>query len=302
VSAFAARDIEPGVAETFMELFESEVATRSGAPVIRIAGGTTDGDTAVAHARALGASHAVFGSMAALGSKIVVRATAIRVSDSALAGDAKLTAVSVEDLENVAARLATSLVEGVPVEESAELGTVLEKELEPPLRREGDHAFGFGVASMFPVTAHSAAGLGVALDLSYGYEAVSFLIQPRLGVRFSAEQLDSQHYVHVPLDLGAFWLLGKSDIALMVGGGLGVRYQWERKRVEKTVGTLLQQTSVGLEEDDAWGVGMFARVGAMFFRTFSLRLLAYVDVDATFARTHGQDYPVTVVLGLGLLL
>lgn len=299
---FSNRALDPETALTFMDILESELASQLGHPIARMNEEFPDGAAAASAGASYSVTHVVWGSLSSLGSKIVVRAAAVESATGELRGDERIVALSIEELDSVAERLASALVNQRPVEETVELGTVVEQEQTPPARRDADHGFGFQIGAVVPFSGVPTDSIGIDLGISYVYEAVTFALQPRVGVRFSANSSDEQQYVQLPVDLGAFWIAGRSDVAFLAGGGFGLRYQWARKRVTRDFDGLVDMSNDSLVTDDAVGVGTFARIGALFFRTYSVRMLLAVDYDVSFIEVFGSGFPQSLVMSLGIIL
>jgi hypothetical protein len=214
----------------------------------------------------------------------------------------RLTVDRVEDLDAAAVRVARAIVEGRSTDETAQLGAVTAEEQKPDRRRHGDSGFALRVGGVVPFgRGFSEGGFGLQFDVAYWYEARDFSIEPRIGMRFSSESEGSHRYVQVPMDIGAHYILSLGDVAPFFGGGLGARYLWARQPRTLVVGDVLQTRHRREVDDSKWGFGMFARVGVLFFRTYSVRLAFTVDYDVTFATLHGGDYPMLIAIGLSVV-
>ena len=147
---------------------------------------------------------------------------------------------------------------------------------------------------------HGEAGFGMLFDFTFWYEAPHFAIEPRIGVKFSAEERNDSRFVQVPFDVGAYYILGLGDAAFFVGGGGGGRWTWEKRRETIDTGDFLGASGSKMVEDNAWGFGLFARVGGLFFRTYSVRMTVSLSYDVTFAEVN-RRYPQSVNFAIGII-
>jgi hypothetical protein len=143
-------------------------------------------------------------------------------------------------------------------------------------------------------------GGGMAFDVGWWIESGNLAFEPRLGVRFDAVVKSEAAYAEVPIDLGAFFLTSTGDVAPFIGGGVGARYVWERRVSKLTVGAVLPAQTDIQREGDAWGVGLYGRLGLLIRaqnrgRTKSkISLLA--EYGAAFVTVNGYSTPQSVVL------
>jgi hypothetical protein len=280
----APRGVDPVAAETFRDLLQHELA--AALPRATFVGGVispcSDATCAVAAGRAVGADVAVFGSLSALGEEIVVTATAVDVRDGSTRSTQRLTVTRVEELDTAAERVARAMARGITVEETAQLGSITMQEAEAPLRREGDNGFGVRLAGVFPLAeTYGGTTAGIAIDLSFWYEALRFAIEPRVGLRFATDRTE-HHFLEVPIEIGGYYILGLGDAAPFFGGGTGVRWVMDERPVVFRTGTVLRTEQAKVLSDDGWGFSVFGRAGVLFLRTYTTRLAFSVDYNAVF--------------------
>ncbi len=303
VLAFTARGVDATAVHTFGELLNAELRQQAGVVVITGESTCPDADCAVGVARLADAHVALFGSVGALGSKIVVTAAAADVESGELLCSQRLTVDRVEDLDAAATRLAEALAQRTDVDATARLGNLTAVEEKPARRREGRLGPGLRVGSLAPLSdGYARAGAGILFDALLWYETLDFAIEARTGLRVDADAQEADSYVEVPLDLGAYWLLGRGDFSLLLGGGAGVRYLAEERVEEVTTGRVIQAHSEALIEDSAWAFGWYARAGVELLRTWSVRLMLVADWNMLLATLHGKANPQSVTLSLGIVL
>lgn len=299
---FEVQGVDPGAVATFRSLLQNELGARTGVVLLRLPDKCGDHRCAAAAAQSAGAEVALFGTIGALGQKIVFAVTTVLADSGEILSNVNLALDRLEDLDTAAKRIARAVAEGRTIDESAALGDRTPAAEPLDRRRHGDSGVALRIGGLVPFgTGFNGAGVGLHFDVAYWYEAPFFAIEPRVGVRFSGENRDGNRYVQVPLDVGAHYILGLGNIAPFLGAGLGARFQWSRRPATVLVGEVLQTRHEVEVTDSAWGVGLFARAGVMFFRTYSVRLALSADYDVTFARLHGGDYPMSLVFGLAVI-
>ena len=295
-----ARGVDEGVAETFRDLLQNELSTRNGAAFIAGGQKCQDAPCAVASGAKLGTGVAVFGSMNALGVKIIVAVTVVDVNTGQILSNQKMTVDQIEDLDAAATRIAEAIVTGSTTKETAELGTITEQESRPERRRKGQSGLGLRVGGVAPLTDGYADGVpGVLIEASYWYETSSFAIEPRIGARFSADN-DGGSYFELPMDVGAYYIFGQSDFAPFVGGGGGLRLFSERLEQDITLGNVITTTHTDIQNDSAFGFGVHARAGVLLFRTFTMRVAITADYNISFVEVNGRANPQSLTAGIGV--
>ncbi len=294
-----ARGVADDTAQSFRELLEGELATRSGA---RFVPGAPCRDLACASkvGREAGAAVAVLPRLSTLGEKIVVVVSVVDTANGATVSSQRMSVDRVEDLEQVAQRMADAITSGRSTDDTAALGAITAQEQAPARRRKGLSGLSLRLGGAAPYGDPYSAGFGVLIDGGFWYEANDFAIEPRVGYRFSTDGEDEGWSMFAG-DLGAFWLLSRGDIAPFLGGGAGIRYAREDRYQPVSVGSVVRLTSNDLEADAAWGPGVFTRVGVMFFRTYAVRMAFDIEYDVTFVDLHDSGPPQTFNFGVRLI-
>ncbi|MBH25866.1 MAG: hypothetical protein CMH57_15775 [Myxococcales bacterium] len=305
VTPIATRGVESYVGETFKEILQAEISARNSAAFMA-ATGKPCGDVPCARdrGRAVGAEVALFGALSALGSaKIVATVTVVDVPTGSVLSTQRMNVDRVEDLDKVATRMATAILGGTNTEETAELGNITEEEIPPAKRREGDRGLGLRVGGIAPIGGGYGgdAGTGILLDVSYWFETNDFAIEPRWGLRFSTTSDEEASYFEMPIDVGAYYILSRSDFAPFVGGGAGIRFISETRPPDVETGAVVTETSTEPMDDSAWGFGTFARAGFLLFRTYALRVSVSVDYNITFVTLNDEPNPQSLNFGIGVM-
>ena len=252
--------------------------------------------------KSMGAQRVIYGSLNTLGIRILVNATEVDVASGNVVSGQRFSVEKVEELEEASARLARAFLTGERVQETAELGNITEKEAMPERRRQGVRGTSLGVQGLFPFAdAYGDTGPGIGLALGYWYEAASFAIEPRLGVRFSTgtDATDNSFFA-LPLDLNAYYIASLGNVAPFVGGGAGARYMRETLVRDVTTGSVIKQRYDKELQDSGWGFGLNARLGLMFFRTYSVRTAISAAYDVTFIKLNDRANPQAAMVELSV--
>ncbi len=294
------RGVDEGVAETFRDLLQNELSTRNGAAFVASSESCQDAPCAAAVGAKAGAEIVVSGSINALGVKLIVAIMVVDAGSGKVLNNQKMTVDRVEDLDAAAARIAEAIVTGSTTGETAELGNITKEESRPEQRREGQSGLGLRVGGLAPLGDGYADGVGgVLIDATYWYETSSFAIEPRLGLRFAADNEDGS-FVEMPIDVGAYYILTRSDFAPFVGGGAGLRIMSERRKQVISLGQIITTSSEETREDSATGFSAFARAGLLLFRTYTMRVAVTVDYNIAFVELNGDTNPQSLTAGIGV--
>ena len=287
VLPFEARGVEPGAVETFHDLLVTELGARNGARFVASDQSCSDVPCARKVGQQLGSDVVVYGKVASLGRNLVVTASAVDVGQNTTLSQQRMSVDQVEDLEAVAARMASAMVTGEQVEQTAELGALTHREVRPDLRREGHRGPSVRVGGAGLVGRSDLGGAGITLSLGYWYEARAFAIEPFVAGRFGADEPGSAF--GLGFNVGAYYIPGQGDVTPFVGGGGGVRYVGGTQHVTASAGQVVMLSTETEKRDAVWGPGAFGRLGVLFFRTYSMRMSVSVDYDITLADVFGEN-------------
>ena len=107
--------------------------------------------------------YVVYTKLMKLGSKIIYTGHIINEESNFTS---KVTALSIEDMENAIARLAKSLVLNESIQDVADIDNIMENEEKEDRRRQSLGRLGFSVGYMFP-TFNSYTGININYDEDY---------------------------------------------------------------------------------------------------------------------------------------
>jgi hypothetical protein len=293
--------VDPGAAETFRELLQGELTARTGAAFVQPERACADVPCAVEVGGQSKAQVVVFGSLNALGQKLIVSTTVVDAVNGRVASNQKIAVDRLEDLDKAAVRIAEAITLGTNTDETAALGTIVHEEVKPDVRREGARGLGLRVGALLPLGASYAnSDPGAVIDFTYWYETRNFAIEPRLGLRFSADDDNGNSFFELPMDIGAYYILGDGDFAPFIGGGGGLR--WVSETVQETVlvGSVITTEHQAATDDSAFGFGAFARAGVLLLRTYTVRLALNFDYNVTFVELHDSPTPQSFTAGISV--
>ena len=285
---FGVRNISVDDAATFRDLLQTEISKQREVQFVRAAVVCADKRCAAEEGNKLGAEATVYGSIAALGEKLIVNVEIVDNANGNIVRSERMGVTKIEELDLVAARLAKAIATNQEIRDTAELGLVTTDESKVETRRQGFGGAAIGVGAMTPVTGYATVPLGVAIDVAYWYEASKFAVGPRVGVRFQADPNGEDHYIEVPMDLGAYYIFGLGDFAPFVGGGAGLRYITDTRRSTILTGSVIQTTHEADLDDQAWGLGTYVRAGVLLFRTYTVRVSLTVDYNVAWMKLHDE--------------
>ena len=123
------------------------------------------------------------------------------------------SALSIEDLENVMNRIALSVARGEPLNQTAELGTITEKEKIPELRRGAERMAGFSFGYLFPQSGYDGFEKSFTFEFRAGFEMPETALGMLLAIRkgFAA-------------NIYGDYLFTKTDVCPYIGGAFG--FHW----------------------------------------------------------------------------
>ncbi len=303
VLPFTVRGVESNDAETYRDLLKIELSSRNKASFVEAQSETRCADVPCAQAagREVNAAVALYGGLSTLGRKIIVTTTVVDVGTGNVLSSQKMVVDRAEDLDSVASRMAAAILGGTNTDDTAQLGNITKQESRPDQRREGESGLGLRIAGIVPFGAGSAdAKPGIGFDFSYWYEARNFAIEPRLGLRFDTGDGPGS-YFEMPIDVGAYYILGDGDFTPFFGGGAGARFISETLAVENTTGSVIEVTNSTEINESGWGFGAFARAGLLLFRTYTLRVAVTADYNITFLELNDKNNPQSLTFGIGVM-
>ncbi len=236
----------------------------------------------------------IYGSVSKLGDKHIVQASVVNVSTREVVWSGSLSAISADDLDMVAKRLAKSIAEGKKAEETIEVGMVTEQEEEAPRRRHAFFVTGGKFGMLFPLGGYGGSGNLVYGAFSLWYEIPNMAVELSYDFGFSGNLVEfggqGKALEHI-IDMSFMYLFSKNDFCPYVKGGIGMS-------------SLGLYDSLGYSPGDmgmAFGLGTSAGAGLLMFRTYDFRVLIETTYHINFNEIPGFEGPhhgPKIMLGL----
>lgn len=241
----------------------------------------------------------VVGSLRKFGDRVLI--SALSVEDGQARTTAQIPVSSLNALDVGAKRVAAALATGVSAAATGELGTITELEAKPDTRKKGAEGASLSLGAVVPLD-DGFGGLdgGFSFGLGYWFETRNFAIEPTLSVRFSSDREGERQFVSIPFEIGGYYIPGTGDISPFFGGGLGIQYMWEKRTVERDLGSVVQIRSSTEVDDDGFGLGVFGRAGVLFLRTYAVRMSFSGRYGVTFMEINGRDNPQAMMFELAV--
>ncbi len=231
-------------------------------------GGCQDPVCAVAIGKKLESQFVVYGSLNRLGSKIIVNYSLLNVADDEVVLVDVVTSLTIEDLDTVMKRVASSIVNQKPADETAEVGAITAQETVTPASRKAITTSGIGFGYLYPQKGYEGKEI-FALDFVSRYEGKDFNVTALFGIRKG-----------VAFNIGMEYLFSRTDFCPYLGGGLGFHWVAHDDFLDF--------------DDRADGFEALARCGLMGFRTFNFRVLVNLDYTYTFNEYDDQALVLTI--------
>jgi hypothetical protein len=304
---FLATGVDANTVATFEMLLQDELRERMRVPVRPSGEDEYCGDPLCAGSigKREGAAVVVYGSVATLGADILVRVGFLDVKSGQSLSTHKMTVDRIEDLALVAERIAKAVAGEGTVESTAALGNVTAREVPPARRREGERGLALHFAGIAPLgMSYADTDFGVDVGLSYWFETNDFVIEPRIGFRFSANR-DTDNggvFSEVPFEVAGYYLFTRTDIAPFLGASLGARYGWEEALLTtKTDATVFEEETVEKITRQGWGFGGTARVGLLLMRTYAMRVAVSLDYGIGYMEQIHTSVPQSLTFGVSAM-
>jgi len=208
-------------------------------------------------------------SLSRLGEKIIVQYLLIDVKNSKVLLSDNTSALSIEDLENVMKRIAASITKQMPVDKTAEVGAITEKETVPELRRSAQRTVGFSFGYLFPTEGYDNADRSFAFEFRTGFETEMSAIGLMLAVRrgFVANIYGS-------------YLFSREDICPYIGGAFGFHWVTHDAPIVYTIDENGQYSNKNENKKDN-GFEFTANTGLRLFHTYDFQILLNLDYTIT---------------------
>jgi len=227
--------------------------------------------------RQVNASKVVFGSLNRLGDKIIFHYAVVDVSTGATLLSDDLSALRVEDLDQVTKRIAASIVRQVPAEQTVEVGLVTEQESEKSRTRKANSSWGIAFGYLYPQKGHDNKKSVFVWDFRSLYETRHVTVDALLGIRDG-----------FALNVGFLYLVGRTDFSPFVGAGVGFHAVAHEQYYDYTDDPQNNKREDGLE--------LLVKAGFLAFRTYDFRVIA--NVEYGIINNDYDDSAIYVTIGV----
>lgn len=224
-------------------------------------------------------------TLSKLGEKIIVQYLLFDVQNSKILLSDNTSALSVEDLENVMKRIAASVIKQMPIDKTAEVGVITEKETVPELRRSAQRTVGFSFGYLFPTEGYDNADRSFAFEFRTGFETETSAIGLMLAIRrgFTANIYGS-------------YLFSREDVCPYFGGAFGFHWVTHNASPVYTVKTDGQYSNNSRDKKDN-GFEFTANTGLRLFHTYDFQIL----LNLYYTITLNDYYDKALIFTIGIL-
>ena len=222
-------------------------------------------------------------NMSKLGEKIIIQFVLMDVVNSKKIISESTSALSIEDLENVMNRIALSVARGEPLNQTAEVGTITEKEQITELRRGAQRMAGFSFGYLFPQSGYDSFEKSFTFEFRAGFELPETTIGMLLAIRkgFAA-------------NIYGDYLFTKTDVCPYLGGAFGFHWVSHDSYSSTIVYNTNQSNSYTNNEKQSDGFELTLNTGLRLFRTYDFQILLNLDYIFTFNDYKDQGLVFTI--------
>jgi TolB-like protein len=217
------------------------------------------------------AAKVVFGSLNKLGEKVILQYTLVEVSTGQVLLSDDLSALRVEDLDQVVKRVAMSIVQQTPVDKTVQVGLVTEQESQEAETRKATSSSGIAFGYLYPQKGYDDKRQIFVWDFRSLYEMRQFAVDALLGLR--------QGFA---LNVGFLYLPSRKDFSPFVGAGVGFH-------------SVSHDSSYHYQKDKSEdGFEFLIKGGLLAFRTYDFRVIAGVEYSITLNDYNDRAIVVTI--------
>jgi hypothetical protein len=305
VHPILASGFHEGAGPTVTNMLKTEIANQPGAQVLPDSDiFCTNEACAQADREESGADAVIVGSIDKLGSKAIMLVQAIW-ADQTLRYNVSL--VDLGELDRLAPRLASAIVNRTTFEQAMTVETVTEKEEKTYKKIAGDFTFGPAMGVMVPVAdSYVGAGTLFGFSLPLRYEMTQFAFGFEPGVYFDGNPEEGQSTVEWLMDATVIYYIFDGWHSPMVGGMFGLHSitinrelteeQTEQQEEDifkgriKAVATGDNDYLVDPEPQyySGWAASASAFTGYELFRTYTAHVAFRLGYKYTFIELDGE--------------
>jgi hypothetical protein len=242
-----------------------------------------DSECALEIGKELNASQVLGVRLSALGEKIITQYFLIDVSAGKEILIDQVTATTIEELETVMKRIASSVVNVRPAGKSVEVGTILEAESEESLRRTSNKNIGLSFGYLYPQNGYDNDERSFVANLHLDYELEEYAVGMLLGIRKG-----------FAINIYGDYLFSKTDFCPFIGGAFGFHWITHSDFYEPYY---INDVYVEREAKRSDGFEITANAGMRILHTYNFQILINLEFIYTI-----NDYDDTaIVFTIGIL-
>ncbi len=231
----------------------------------------TETECAVEIGKELDADLILITNLSRLGEKIIIQYNLIDVNMSQSIVLDNTSSNTIEDLEVVMKRIAISIVSKKSMEETVEVGAIMEKEEDIPRRRSARRSWGVSFGYLYPQNGYESVNdRSFTIDFRSSYEVKNIAVGLQLASRYGFAS-----------NIFASYLFSKKDICPYAGGALG--FHWVSHNY----------SSENMRGD---GLEIILNAGIRAFRTYDFHVMFNIDYAITF--NDYDDRALIITIGL----
>lgn len=233
-------------------------------------------ESALETGKMLNAEQVCYCNLSVLGEKIIVQYVLVDIQLEKEVIIDQVTALSIEDLENVMKRIASGISTGRPISQNAEVGKIMESETVGNLKRGSNNNLGLSFGYLYPQYGYDGEKRTFVLDVRYGYEMDDFTLGTMIGVRHG-----------IAINVFSSYLATKTDVCPFIGGSFG--FHWV------THGTEYDKNYKALDKKGD-GFEFALQTGFRLFRTYKFQIL--LNLEYVFTFNDFDDRAIVFTIGV----
>lgn len=219
-------------------------------------------------------------SIMSLGEKLIILFDIYDVKKASVVFSDKVNTQSVEELDIVMARIASSIVEGKSIKAVADIGNIVEEESKDDYRRSGSMFWGLSFGYFYPQTNFQNDDPSFTMDAKFGADVDNL----EYGVQFFARE-------GFGVNIFSSFLASTKDFAPYLGLGLG--FHWLKDQsFFSTYHT--QWGDYYWEEKKGDGFEAIINGGFRLFNTYKFRLTVNLAFSHTFNELDNNSLTLTI--------
>jgi TolB-like protein len=242
-------------------------------------GGCSEAACAIEIGKQANAAKVVFGSLNKLGEKVILQYTLVEVSTGQILLADDLSALRVEDLDQVVKRVAASVVQQIPAAKTVEVGLVTDQESQEVKTRKANTSTGIAWGYLYPQKGYDDREPVFVWDFRSVYELRHVAVDAVMGFR--------QGFA---LNISVLYVPGLKDFSPFAGGGIG----FHGVSHEQYYDAYYYSPDGSNNKED--GFEFVIKGGLLAFRTYDFRVVA--TVEYTMAFNDYNDRAIVLTLGV----